>query len=100
MAITRDHIHIESIGPETTEGHDDGGRYATVTFRVLDGDHPNSFTVPVPVNLDQFGQEGVERHARYVFHHLLRTLAETTRDWDALDQPSGAGLRPGVETRP
>ena len=90
MAITLDHIHIESIGPEVV-GHDDPSRYVTVTFRVLEKDHPNSFLIPVSVNIGQFDGKDVERHARYVLHHLLRTLAATTAAWDSYGRPSGAG---------
>ena len=89
MAITMDHIHIQSIGPEVAPGHDDPSRYVTVSFRVLEMDHPNSFVVPVSVNIDQFrGDADIERHARYVLHHLLRTLAETTQAWDGYGRPS------------
>lgn len=87
MAIRQEHIHIDSISPETSPGHEDASRYVTVVFRVLDRDHPNSFQVPVSVNVDQFDDGDVEQHARYVFHHLMRTLAETTSAWRALDRP-------------
>jgi hypothetical protein len=88
MAIRQEHIHIETIHPETPPGHVDGSRYATVTFRIFESHHPNSFLVPVSVNLDQFQDGQVEDHARYVFHHFMRTLAEETRAWDALDRPA------------
>lgn len=83
MAIRQEHIHIDSILPEAAPGHDDASRYVTVVFRVLDPDHPNSFKVPVSVNIDQFDEGDVERHARHVFHHLMRTLSETTSAWEA-----------------
>ena len=89
MAITQDHIHIESIAPETTPGHADASTYATVTFRVLERGHPNSFLVPVSVNTGQFGQDDVEQQARYVFHHLMRTLADSTGAWSGQGQSSG-----------
>jgi hypothetical protein len=89
LAITQDHIHIESVGPESVPGHDDSSRYTTVTFRVLEPSHPNSFLVPVSVNIGQFGVDDVEAQARYVFHHLMRTVAETTRAWEGLGHPSG-----------
>lgn len=88
MAIRQEHIHIESVQPEVAPGHDDGSRYATVTFRIFDPHHPNSFLVPVSVNLDQFDDGKVEDHARYVFHHFMRTLAEETRSWDLRDRPA------------
>ena len=91
MAITADHIHLETIGPETSPGHDDPSRYVTVTFRILEKDHPNSFVVPVSVNIGQFDGQQIERHARYVLHHLFQTLAETTRAWDGYGRPSGPG---------
>ena len=93
MAITQDHIHIESIGPETGPGHEDSSCYATVVFRVLEAGHPNTFLVPVSVNTAQFGEDHIERQSRYVFHHLMRTLAESTRAWDGLGQPSGGADR-------
>jgi len=90
MAIRQEHIHIDSVSPETTPGHDDASHYVTVVFRVLDRDHPNSFQVPVSVNVDQFADGDVEQHARRVFHHLMRTLAETTCDWEALSRSVAA----------
>jgi hypothetical protein len=88
MAIRLEHIHIDSITPETAPGHEDGSRYVTVTFRVFEPHHPNTFLVPVSVNIDQFEDGEVEDHARYVFHHFMRTLSETTRAWDRLDSPA------------
>ena len=83
MAITLDHIHVDEV---KLEGSAKDG-YATVTFRVLEKDHPNSFVVPVPVNLSQVDPSALTNHARYVFHHLMRTLSETTRNWETLDRP-------------
>lgn len=90
MAIREEHIHIDSISPEAAPGHDDASRYVTVVFRVLDEGHPNSFKVPVSVNIDQFAEGDVERHARHVFHHLMRTLSETTSAWEALPRTMSA----------
>ena len=82
MAITLDHIHVDEV---QLEGPKQG--YATVTFRVLEKDHPNSFVVPVLVNMTQVDPSALTNHARYVFHHLMRTLCETTRNWESLDRP-------------
>jgi hypothetical protein len=83
MAITLDHIHVEEVklNSSAKEG------YATVTFRVLEEDHPNTFLVPVLVNMAQIDASALTDHARYVFHYLMRTLSETTRDWESLDRP-------------
>jgi hypothetical protein len=83
MAITLDHIHVEDV--QLQGAAKDG--YARVTFRVLDKDHPNTFVVPVLVNTSQIDPSALTNHARYVFHHLMRTLSETTRTWEALDRP-------------
>ena len=83
MAITLDHIHVEDV---QLQGAGKDG-YATVTFRVLEKDHPNTFVVPVPINTAQIDASALTNHARYVFHHLMRTLSETTRSWEGLDRP-------------
>jgi hypothetical protein len=83
MAITLDHIHVEDVQPQSPVKNG----YATITFRVLEKDHPNSFVVPVLVNTSQIDSSALTNHARYVFHHLMRTLSETTRSWEALDRP-------------
>jgi hypothetical protein len=83
MAITLDHIHVEDV--QLQSAGKDG--YATVSFRVLEKDHPNTFVVPVLVNTAQIDASALTNHARYVFHHLMRTLSETTRSWEALDRP-------------
>ena len=83
MAITLDHIHVEDV--KLNGSARDG--YATVTFRVLEEDHPNTFLVPVLVNMAQIDSSALTNHARYVFHHLMRTLSETTRNWETLDRP-------------
>jgi hypothetical protein len=83
MAITLDHIHVEDV---QLQGAAKEG-YATVTFRVLEKDHPNTFLVPVLVNMTQIDSSALTNHARYVFHHLMRTLSETTRGWETLDRP-------------
>jgi hypothetical protein len=90
MAISQDHIHIEDV---QLEGHSKAG-YATVTFRVLEEGHPNSFTVPVLVNVEQVDASALTNHARYVFHHLMRTLSDSTRTWEGLDRP---GARTAVQ---
>lgn len=87
MAITLDHIHVEDV---KLQGAAKAG-HAMVTFRVLEKDHPNSFLVPVLVNLAQIDESALTNHARWVFHHLMRTLSETTRSWETLDRP---GARP------
>lgn len=89
MAITLDHIHLEGIAPETGPGHADPKDYVTVTFRVLERGHPNSFVIPVSVHRAQFDGSDIADQARYVFHHLVRTLARTTQEWEALGRPGG-----------
>lgn len=91
MAIRLDHIHIEAIEPESAPGHEDASRYMTVTFRVFDAHHPNTFLVPVSVNVDQFDPADVEAHARCVFHHFMKSLAETTRAWETAPARAEAG---------
>ncbi len=83
MAITLDHIHIETV---QHDGERRDGQ-AIVTFRILEDGHPNSFTVPVPINCSQIDPSAVTNHARFVFHHLMRTLSESTRSWEGLDRP-------------
>ena len=83
MAITLDHIHVEDV---QLHGVGKDG-YATVTFRILEKDHPSTFLVPVLVNTTQIDASALTNHARYVFHYLMRTLSETTRGWEALDRP-------------
>lgn len=83
MTISLDHIHIEDIRRD-----DEAGRgQAVVTFRVLERGHPNSFTVPVPINEAQVDSSALTNHARWVFHHLMRSLSESTRSWENLDRP-------------
>jgi hypothetical protein len=76
--ITVQTIHIEPPGV-----HPDASTYETITFRVLPQEHPNSFTVPVSVNLDQFPASQAQAQARRVFHDLMTALANATRDWGA-----------------
>ena len=83
MAITLDHIHVEDV--QLHGAGKDG--YAVITFRVLEKGHPNTFLVPVLVNTTQIDASALTNHARYVFHHLMRTLSETTRSWEGLDRP-------------
>lgn len=79
-------ITLQSIRIERPDRHPDLATYQTATFRVLPPDHPNSFVVPVSVNLDQYGPDEVEEQARFVFHRLMRALAETTQAWDRRDE--------------
>ena len=83
MTISLDHIHIEDIRRDGAVGRG----HAVVTFRVLDSDHPNCFTVPVQINEAQVDPSALTNHARFVFHHLMRSLAESTRSWEGLDRP-------------
>jgi hypothetical protein len=78
-------ITVESIAVEAPFVHHDLSPYETVVFRVLPADHPNSFTVPVSVNLDQFSAHDAQSHARFVFHRLMRALADATAPWDRAD---------------
>jgi hypothetical protein len=78
-------VTLEEVTVEPEGGHRDRAVYDTVTFRVFPAGHPNSFRVPVPVNTDQYPPEAIEDHARFMFHRLIRAVAEATRDWDALD---------------
>lgn len=78
-------ITLESVTIEPEGGHPDASVYDTVTFRVFDPQHPNSFRIPVSVNADQYPSEAIEDHARFVFHRLVRALADATRDWDSYD---------------
>lgn len=75
-------ITVETIDVEAPNTHRDLSAYETVVFRVLPADHPNSFTVPVSVNLSQFGAQDAQGHARFVFHRLMRALADATAPWD------------------
>jgi hypothetical protein len=75
-------ITLESIRVERPDRHPDLATYQTVAFRVLPVDHPNSFVVPISVNLDQYGPGEVEEQARSIFHHLVHALVRTTRSWD------------------
>jgi hypothetical protein len=83
-------VTLETVTIEPEGGHRDRSVYDTVTFRVFPPDHPNSFRVPVSVNTEQCPSEAVEDQARFVFHRLIRAVAEATREWDALDpRPRG-----------
>jgi hypothetical protein len=79
-------VTLESISIEGRRGHRDQAVYDTVCFRIFPPDHPNSFVVPISVNTGQYGKDEVERQARFVFHRILRSLAEATQEWDRLDQ--------------
>lgn len=78
-------ITLESIRLERPDRHPDLATYQTVAFRILPADHPNSFIVPISVNLDQYGSDEVEAQARSVLHHLLQGLAHATRGWDRMN---------------
>lgn len=88
MTISLDHIHIDDIRREGA----DGRGHAVVTFRVLDSGHPSSFTVPVQINEAQVDPSALTNHARWVFHHLMRSLSESTRSWEGLDRPGARTL--------
>lgn len=75
-------ITVETIDIEPPHRHPDASPYETVVFRVLSPDHPNSFTVPVSVNLSQAPAQDAQRQARFVFHRLMRALAEASAPWD------------------
>ncbi len=75
-------ITLEAITVERPDQHPDLATYRTAAFRVLPADHPNSFVVPISVNLDQYGPGEVEDQARLIFHHLMRALAKATAGWD------------------
>ena len=83
-------ITVETIDIEPPGLHADLSSYETVIFRVLPGDHPNSFTVPISVNLSQFAPQDAQAQARFVFHRLMRSLASATQDWDRTDPPADA----------
>ena len=86
-------ITVETVDIERPGVHPDLSTYETVVFRVLPADHPNSFLVPVSVNLSQFPPQEAQGQARFVFHRLMRSLAEATREWDRADE---AGPEPHV----
>jgi len=71
-------ITVETIDVEAPNTHHDLSPYETVVFRVLPPDHPNSFTVPVSVNLSQFGAHDAQVQARFIFHRLMKALADAT----------------------
>lgn len=83
--MRREEITLESISIEPEGLHGDGSVYDTIVFRVFDKDHPNSFTVPISVNTDQYAAREIEGHARFVFHRIMRAVTEATRAWDDLD---------------
>jgi hypothetical protein len=85
-------ITVETIDIEPPGRHPDLSTYETVVFRVLPSDHPNSFTVPISVNLDQFPASEAQAQARRIFHGLMSALAKATSAWDAAT--SGAETLP------
>lgn len=89
-------IRLESVQLEWPDQHPDLATYRTVTFRVLPAGHPNSFLVPISVNLDQYGPDEVEDQARFVFHRLAQALAEATQGWNRAlpgDTPQATNVR-------
>lgn len=83
-------ITVETVAIEPPHRHPDASSYETVVFRVLPPDHPNSFTVPVSVNLSQVGAQDAQRQARFIFHRLMRALAEASAPWDRGTPADGA----------
>jgi hypothetical protein len=75
-------ITLESIEVERPDQHPDLATYRTAAFRILPADHPNSFVVPISVNLDQYTPEEVETQARFIFHRLMHALAQATQGWN------------------
>ncbi len=86
--MRQEEITVETIDVEPGHLHPDHSAYETVVFRVLPADHPNSFTVPVSVNLSQYPATQAQGQARLVFHRLMRALAEATASWDTADAAS------------
>jgi hypothetical protein len=82
-------ITVEAIDIEAPGRHPDLSTYETVVFRVFPDDHPNSFTVPISVNLDQFPAQEAQAQARRVFHGLMSALAKASATWDAADAAKG-----------
>jgi hypothetical protein len=82
-------ITVETIDIEPPGLHPDLSSYETVVFRVLPAGHPNSFTVPISVNLSQFPAQEAQAHARLVFHRLMRSLGQATQDWDRDTEAAG-----------
>jgi hypothetical protein len=87
--MRQEEITVETIDIEPPNLHPDASPYETVVFRVLPADHPNSFTVPVSVNLSQFPAHEAQAHARFVFHQLMRSLAQATASWAKDDVATG-----------
>lgn len=87
-------ITVETIDVEAPNIHHDASPYETILVRVLPADHPNSFTVPISVNLNQFGAHHAQAHARFVFHRLMGALAQATTPWDRADGESSGDAAP------
>lgn len=85
-------ITVETIDIEPPGGRADLSTYETVVFRVLPADHPNSFIVPISVNLSQVSAHEAQAHARKVFHHLMRSLGEATASWDVSQQSAATPI--------
>ena len=81
-------ISLESTGIERPDRHPDLATYETVTFRILPQAHPNSFVVPISVNLDQFTPEEISTQVRLIFHQLIKSVAAATADWDRSGDPA------------
>jgi hypothetical protein len=85
-------ITVERIDIEPPGAHADLSTYETVVFRVLPADHPNSFTVPISVNLSRVSAHEAQAHARKVFHHLMRSLGQATATWNIGDHGDAAAI--------
>jgi hypothetical protein len=81
-------ISLESTDIERPDRHPDLATYKTVTFRILPQVHPNSFVVPISVNLDQFTPEEISTQARFIFHQLIKSVAAATANWDRSGDPA------------
>jgi hypothetical protein len=64
----------------------------------LPANHPNSFVVPISVNLDRYEPDGVKEQARFVFHRLMRALAHATQGWDRVTLDEAADKIPASVT--
>jgi hypothetical protein len=89
-------ITVEAIDIERPGGHADLSTYEIVVFRVLPTEHPNSFTVPISVNLSQVSAHEAQAHARMVFHHLMRSLGQATAVWDVAERHDATAIAPSA----
>lgn len=97
--MRQEEITVETVDIEPLHRHPDASPYETVVFRVLPADHPNSFTVPVSVNLSQFPAPVAQRQARLVFHRLMRALSQATADWDDVEPTNVAPAASATDAR-